>query len=49
MALTQLESERACLTSQVSNKAMKSVLVKQERCANLEDRVTLSFKLPMIY
>jgi hypothetical protein len=47
MALTQVESERACLTSRGSNKATKSVLVKEERCADLKDCVTLSFKLPM--
>jgi hypothetical protein len=48
MTLTQLESKSVCPTSQGSNKATKSVLVKQEKCAYLEDRVTLSFRLPMI-
>jgi hypothetical protein len=49
MALTQLESERGYAIYRGSNKEIKSVLVKQERCADLEDRITLSFKLPMIY
>jgi hypothetical protein len=49
MTLTQLKSERACQTSQGSNKATKSMLVNKERCADLENRVTLSFKLSMIY
>jgi hypothetical protein len=31
MTLTQLKSEGACETSRGSNKATKSVLVKQER------------------
>jgi hypothetical protein len=48
MALTQLKSERACPTSRGLNKATKRVLVKQERWADLNDCVTLSFKLPMI-
>jgi hypothetical protein len=48
MALTQLESESACPTSQGSNRATNRVLVKQDRCADREDRVTLSFRLPMI-
>jgi hypothetical protein len=48
MALTQLESESACQTSRGSNRATNNVLVKQDRCADLEDRVTISFKLPMI-
>jgi hypothetical protein len=48
MALTQLESKRACPTSWGSNKATKRVFVKQERWAGLEYHVTLSFRLPMI-
>jgi hypothetical protein len=48
MAMNQLESERAYSISQGSNKATKSALVKQDRCAYLEDHVTFSFKLPMI-
>jgi hypothetical protein len=44
MALTQVESEKACPTSQYSNKATKRMFVKQERLADLEDRVTLSFR-----
>jgi hypothetical protein len=49
MALTQLKSERTCPTSRGSNKAIKRVLVKQDRWADLKDRVTLLFRLPMIY
>jgi hypothetical protein len=49
MALTQLESESACPTSQGSNRAINRVLVKHDTCAGLEERVILSFKLPMIY
>jgi hypothetical protein len=48
MALTQLESESACITSRGSNRATNNVLVNLDRCADLEDHVTLSFKLPMI-
>jgi hypothetical protein len=48
MALTQLKSERACPTSRGSNRATKSAFVKQERWADLEEHVTLSFRLPMI-
>jgi hypothetical protein len=36
-------------TSRGSNNATKSELVKQDRCADLKDSVTHSFKLPMIY
>jgi hypothetical protein len=48
MALTHLESERPCLTSRGSKRATKRVFMKQERWADLEDHVTLSFRLPMI-
>jgi hypothetical protein len=48
MALTQLESERACPTSRGSKRVTKSVFEKQERWAGLKERATLSFKLPMI-
>jgi hypothetical protein len=48
MALTQLESERACPTSRGSKIATKSVFKKQERWADLEEWVTISFMLPMI-
>jgi hypothetical protein len=46
--LTELELERACPIFRGSNKATKSV-GKDGRCASLEDNVTLSLKLPMIY
>jgi hypothetical protein len=49
MTLAQVESESVCPISQGSNKATTSVLVKQERCADLEYRVKLLFKLPMFY
>jgi hypothetical protein len=48
MTLNQLESESACPTCHGSNRATNNVLVKHDRCADLENRVTLSFKLPMI-
>jgi hypothetical protein len=48
MALTQLESKRACPISRGSKRATKSEFEKQEIWADLEERVTLSFRLPMI-
>jgi hypothetical protein len=46
--ITHPESESACPISPGTNRATNSVLVKRDRCADLEDRVTLSFKLLMI-
>jgi hypothetical protein len=37
-----------CPTSRGSNRATNRVLVKQDKCVDLEERVTLSFRLPMI-
>jgi hypothetical protein len=45
MVLTQIESETACPTSRGSNRATNNVLVKQDRCANIEDHVTLYIKI----
>jgi hypothetical protein len=47
MALTQLKSEIMCTTSEGSKRATKSVFEKQKRWANLEECVTLSFRLHM--
>jgi hypothetical protein len=49
MALTQLESEWVCPISRGSKRTTKSAFKKQERCADLDERVTLSFMLSMIY
>jgi hypothetical protein len=47
--LTQLKLERACPTSEGSNRATNRVLIKQDRWDDPKDRVTLSFRLPMTY
>jgi hypothetical protein len=48
MTLTQFKLKRACPISRGSKRVTKNVFMKQERWADIEDRVTISFRLHLI-
>jgi hypothetical protein len=41
-------NKKVCPTSRGSNRATNNVLIKHDRCADLEDHGTLSLRLPII-